>query len=206
PSPERWHQALAEAADVTSLVVCNEYLKLAMRQGMTAKQALDPFLELEVGVAAHRMYVGPVPMARLPGLIVTDVRAPADISDDRQIGRRFVYVHLTSRVEWDGPCQAAGFGDAARLRHGGPELVAAVNTILSHVIDTYFSWPQSLAEIAQQLGFPLLENADLGGGSQDLIDLFVAVCRAQSPLGADASRFRGPGWKVIPRGSESDLS
>jgi hypothetical protein len=206
PSPERWHQALAEAADVTSLVTCNEYLKLAMRQGLSAKQALDPFLELEVGLAAHRLYVGPVPLARLPGLVVTDVRAPADITDDRQIGRRFIYVHLTSRVEWTGPCQAAGFGDAARLRQGGPHLVQAANAVLSHVIDTYFSWPQSLAEIAGQLGFPLLEHADLGGGTQDLLELFVAVCRAPPPLGADASRFSGPGWRVLTRGSESDLA
>jgi hypothetical protein len=206
PSPERWHQALAEAADVTSLVTCNEYLKLAMRQGMTAKQALDPFLELEVGVAAHRLYVGPVPLTKLPGLIVTDIRAPADISDDRQIGRRFVYVHLTSRVEWNGPCQAAGFGDAARLRHGGPHLVQAANAVLSHVIDAQFSWPQSLAVIAQQLGFPMLENADLGSGTQDLIELFVAVCRAQPPLLGDATRFSGPGWKVVTRGSETDLA
>src|SRR5262245_10952704 len=206
PSPERWHQALAEAADVTSLVTCNEYLKLAMRHNLTAKQALDPFLELEVGVAAHRLYVGPVPIVKLPALVVTDIRAPADITDDRQIGRRFIYVHLSQRVSWNESCQAAGFGDAARLRHGGPQLVAAANAILSHVVDTYFSWPQSLAEIAQQLAFPLLENADLGGGSQDLIDLFVAVCHAPSPLGADAGRFSGPGWKVITRGSESDLA
>jgi hypothetical protein len=172
---------------------------------MTAKQALDPFLELEVGVAAHRLYVGPVPIAKLPGLIVTDIRAPADITDDRQIGRRFVYVHLTSRVEWNGPCQQAGFGDAARLRYGGPDLVAAANAVLSHVIDTFFSWPQSLAEIAQQLGFPMLENANLGGGTQDLIELFNAVCKAPPPLGADVNRFKGPGWKVIIRGSENDL-
>jgi hypothetical protein len=205
PSPERWHQALAEAADTTTLVTCNEYLKLALRQGMTAKQALDPFLELEVGVAAHRLYVGPVPIAKLPGLIVTDIRAPADITDDRQIGRRFVYVHLTSRVEWNTPCQAAGFGDAARVRHGGPRLVAAANALLSHVIDTYFSWPQSLAAIAQQLGFSMLENADLGGGTADLIDLFIAVCAAPPAMAADASRFSGPGWKVIIRGSEADL-
>jgi hypothetical protein len=206
PSPERWHQAVAEAADVTSLATCNEFLKLAMRQGMSAKQALDPFLELEVGVAAHRLYVGPVPITRLPGLVVTDIRAPADITDDRQIGRRFVYVHLTSRVEWDVPCQEAGFGDAARVRHGGPRLVAAADAVLSHVIDTYFGRPQSLAEIARQLGFPMLEEADLGGGGQDLIDLFAAVCRAPPALGADAARFSGPGWKVILRGSESDLA
>ncbi|MFO0931037.1 MAG: hypothetical protein U0736_29065 [Gemmataceae bacterium] len=206
PSPERWHQALAEAADVTSLVTCNEYLKLAMRHGMTAKQALDPFLELEVGVAAHRLYVGPVPIARLPGLVVTDVRAPADLADDRQIGRRFVYAHLSSRVEWNGPCQAAGFGDAARLRFGGSQLVAAANAILSDLIDVYFSWPQSLAQIARQLGFPLLENAELGGGTQDLLDLFAAVCAAQPPLAADANRFSGAGWKVITRGSENDLA
>jgi hypothetical protein len=206
PSPERWHQALAEAADVTSLITCNEYLKLAMKAGLSAKQALDPFLELEVGVAAHRLYVGPVPITKLPGLIVTDIRAPADITDDRQIGRRFVYVHLTSRVEWNSTCQAAGFGDAARLRFGGPHLVAAANAVLSHVIDTYFSWPQSLAQIAGQLGFPMLENADLGGGTQDLVDLFVAVCKAPPALGADASRWSGPGWKVVTRGSETDLT
>ncbi|MHB1424871.1 MAG: hypothetical protein ACYC3I_17000 [Gemmataceae bacterium] len=206
PSPERWHQEIAEAADVTSLVTCNEFLKLAMRQRMTAKQALDPFLELETGVASHRMYVGPVPITRLPGMIVTDIRAPADIADDRQIGRRFVYVHLTRRVDWDGPCKAAGFGDAARLRFGGSRMVAAANAVLSHVIDAYFAWPQSLVEIAQQLGFPMLENADLGGGTQDLIDLFMAVCKAQPALGADASRFSGPGWKVVTRGSENDLA
>jgi hypothetical protein len=173
---------------------------------MTAKQALDPFLELEVGLAAHRLYVGPVPLGKLPGLIVADIRAPADITDDRQIGRRFVYVHLTQRVEWNGPCQTAGIGDAARVRHGGQQLVAAANAVLSHVIDTFFSWPQSLAEIAQQLGFPLVENADLGGGTQELIELFTAVCQAPSPLGADANRFSGPGWKVITRNSESDLA
>jgi hypothetical protein len=205
-SPERWHQELSEAADVTSLVTCNEYLKLAMRQRMTAKEALDPFLELEIGLASHRMYVGPVPLIKLPGLIVTDIRAPADITDDRQIGRRFVYAHLTSRVEWNDPCQAAGFGDAARLRHGGPQLVAAANAVLSHVIDTYFSSPQSLAEIAQKLGFPMLEDADLGGGTQDLIELFVAICKEKPPSGADATRFSGPGWKVITRGSEIDLA
>lgn len=206
PSTERWHQLLAEAADVTSLVTCNEYLKLAMRQRYTAKQALDPFLELEIGLAAHRLYVGPVPITKLPGLIVTDIRIPPDIADDRQIGRRFIYVHLTSRVNWDDPCRAAGIEDAARLRFGGPHLVAAANAVLSHVIDTYFSSPQSLAAIAQQLGFPLLEHADLGGGTQDLIDLFVAVCQAQPATGADANRFSGRGWKVIVRGSENDLA
>lgn len=206
PSPERWHQSVAEAGDVTSLATCNEYLKLAMRHRLTAKQALDPFLELEVGLAAHRLYVGPVPLSKLPGLIVTDIRVPADIADDRQIGRRFIYVHLISRVDWDKSCRTAGIEDAARLRFGGRRMVAAANAVLSHVIDTYFSWPQSLAEIAQQLDFPLLENADLGGGTQDLIDLFVAVCRAQPAAGADANRFSGPGWKTIVRGSENDLT
>jgi hypothetical protein len=206
PSPERWHQALAEAADVTGLVTCNEYLKLAMRHGLTAKQALDPFLELEVGVAGHRLYLGPAPLTKLPGLIVTDVRVPADIADDRQIARRFIHVHLSRRVEWNGPCQEAGFGDAARVRHGGPDLVAAADGVLSELIDTQFDTPRSLAEIARQLGFPMLENADLGGGTQDLIDLFAAACRAQPPLGADAARFSGPGWKVVLRGSETDLA
>jgi hypothetical protein len=206
PSPERWHQLVAEAGDVTSLATCNEYLKLAMRHRLTAKQALDPFLELDVGLAAHRLYVGPVPLTKLPGLIVTDIRVPADIADDRQIGRRFIYVHLISRVDWDSSCREAGIEDAARLRFGGPSMVAAANAVLSHVIDTYFCWPQSLAAIAQQLGFALLEDADLGGGSQDLIDLFIAVCQAQPATGADSTRFSGPGWKIIVRGSENDLA
>src|SRR5262249_21007514 len=157
-------------------------------------------------LAAHLLFVGPVPLTKLPGLIVTDVRAPADITDDRQIGRRFIYVHLANRVEWTGPCQEAGFGDAARVRYGGPVLVTAANAVLSHVVDTYFSWPQSLAQIAQELGFSLLENADLGGGTQDLIELFTAVCKAPPPLGADAKRFSGPGWKVIQRNSQCDLA
>ena len=109
-------------------------------------------------------------------------------------------------MDWNGRCQEAGFGDAARLRYGGPQMVAAANAVLSDVIDSCFSWPQSLAEIAHQFGFPMLENADLGGGTQDLIDMFIAVCRAHPPLGADADRFSGPGWKIVSRGSANDLA
>ena len=72
---QRWLQALAEAADATSIATCNEYLKMAMRHRMTAKEGLDPFLQIDIGLASHHLYVGPTPIAKLPGFIVTDMRS-----------------------------------------------------------------------------------------------------------------------------------
>src|SRR5262249_27180811 len=136
---ERFRQAIKSGIDAGSFVSVHEILKDALRAGLTPVEALDPILTLTPASTSHLMYVGPVPLGRLPASTLTDIFCPQEVRDDVQLARRLIYVRLPSRVDWETPLttHAGGKGIEA-FRTFGQEEADAANAVLSHVIDRYF--------------------------------------------------------------------
>jgi hypothetical protein len=205
PDGVRLIQTISEALDKGSFAVLNEVFKEAERAKLQPRAAVDPILTLTPNVLAHKMYVGPRPLGKLPALILTDISIPSSVHSDLQLARRLVWVHQPHRVHWDANITKT-CGEAGRFRLWSPEAADACNAILSDVIDRYFRLPTTLREIAADLGLGTLEDC---GGVVDLRlvmkAFFDEVLAAPDLTGAEAQRFPGGGWKVIDRGDSTKL-
>jgi hypothetical protein len=199
-------QAVAEGLDKGSFVVFDEVFKEADRAKLKPRAAVDPILNMTPGCLAHRMYIGPRPLGRLPALVLTDINIPSVVQSDVQLARRLVWVNLPHRVDWDKSVAGAGFGSIGRFRLWSPEAAAACDAVLSDTIDRFFRHPMTTREIATELGFGSLEDA---GGVADVREqlkkFFGEVCDAPDLTGAELQRFPGGGWKCIDRGDTSAM-
>ena len=198
-------QTIAEGVDKGSFVVLNEVFKEAQRAKLTPRAAVDPILTMTPSVLAHRMYIGPRPLGKLPALVLTDINIPPAVLTDVQLARRLVWVRQTSRVDWE-TAQKHGLTNINHYRAHSPEAAAACNAVLSDVIDRYFRHPVTVKEVAADLGLGTLEEA---GGVADVRDslreLFHRVLAAPDLTGTEKQRFPGGGWKAIDRGDTSRL-
>lgn len=202
----RFRQSVLEGLDAGSYVTFNEVLKEGRSQGRTPRQTLDVVLNLTPDSVSHKLYVGPVALGRPPVFTFTDIAVPQAVRDDIQLARRFVYVKLPHRVDWEGPLTASGVHRIQNFRHYDPEYADACNAVLSEVIDDFFSEPSDLKTIARRLGFCALEaSEDFDDPNDDLRALFRAVDAAPSLTGADAARWPGRGYALIRRDQETDL-
>jgi hypothetical protein len=199
-------QAVAEGLDKGSFVVLDEVFKEAEKAKLKPRAAVDPILNMTPGVLAHRMYIGPRPLGRLPALILTDITIPAAVQSDVQLARRLVWVNQPGRVDWDQTVADAGFGSIGRFRLWSPQAAEACDAILSDTIDRFFRHPRTVADVAKELGFGTLEES---GSVVDIRDqlrrFFKEVCAAPDLTGAELQRFPGGGWKVIDRGDTGPI-
>ena len=196
-------QKLYEASNNAGLVTANEIIKFASQSDV--RSALNPLLSFAKGSMARKLYVGPVTVQRVPPIIITDIAYPNELINDEQLGRRFVYVHLERKVDWQNSISCG----IERWRCQSKENANAANAIISQVIDDFFSGQQPLTfeAIAKQLGFELLnQGGDLGlDPKADLLALFQACCDT-SASAASESTWKGKGWKQIHRHQEDNLS
>lgn len=202
---ERFRQSYMAACDQGMFVVINEIFKNARQAKVAPSIAMDTFLNITPGSMSHVMYVGPASIGRLPVTIVTDTSVPPDVRNDAQLGRRFIFVRLDARRDWEDTFVRYGIGPDCNYRASSPDAAEACNAIVSYVIDRWFyDRPRSLKEIAEELGFATLEHSDEVDDDPDLIPrLFEEVCRA--PEYNDARR-RGRGWKRVVFGDETSLA
>lgn len=202
---DRFRQAYMEACNRGMFVVVNEIFKNAKQARMPPRAAMDTFLNITPGSMSHKMYVGPVRIGRLPVTILTDTKVPNEIHADLQLGRRFIYVHLMNKREWEESFARNGIGQDCNYRASSPEAAEACNAIVSHVIDTWFrDRPLTLKEIASDLGFTTLEHCNEVIDDPDAIPNLYAQLLA-APDYTD-TRHNGRGWKRVEFGDDTLLA
>lgn len=207
-SVERFRQGVAAGADAGTFVTVNEILKDAERNGSTAIQALDVFLNLTPDSVSHKLYIGPVPLGRVPVCIVTDITVPQLLRNDVQLARRFVYVRLRdSHPEWVSSLTESGLFQVRAIRTITEQHAVACDAIVSEVIDEFFDRPRTLAEIAKSLGFSLLmESPDFDDPTEELRRLYSLVNEAPPLPEKYRNRWAGDDWKLIALGDETPLA
>ena len=160
PDDQRIRASIMEAKDSGTFVVMNEAIKTGNRRDVSKTAAIEFALSLTHDCMNWKVYVGPVEMGSLPVMCWTDVHIPPEVKKHAQLARRIIEIHLDRSIEWRGSQKDTGMGRAEDLRVAGEEYVEAANTILSSVIDEFFSSPATFEEIANRLGFTTLAYSD----------------------------------------------
>jgi hypothetical protein len=156
----RLRAALMEAKNGGTYAVFNEAVKDGRRAKIGKAEAMEFALGLTPDSVSHKLYVGPVEMGTLPVCVWTDTNIPQEVKEHAQLARRFVHVHLSSRVDWHASMRDTGLGKAEWLRLGGREYVEAADCILSCVIDEFFAAPATFEQLANRLGYGTLSDSD----------------------------------------------
>jgi hypothetical protein len=199
-SVERFRQALKGGIDAGSFVTVNEVLKDADRQGSTALEALDVFLNVTPNSVSHIMYIGPVSLGRIPVCVCTELAIPQKLRDDRQLARRFVYLQLDEEhQEWEQISTDAGLMGAENFRtFMEGRGAAASDSIVSDVIDRFFDVPRNFRDIATNLGFcRLIDSQDFDNPEDDLRNFYDVYL---------TSPENDEGFRYIDRSSETPLA
>lgn len=205
---DRFRQALMDSARSSGFVCVNEVFKMADRSRMSYTQALDPMLSLTEDSRSHVMYVGSVPFGRLPVFVLTDINIPKEVEADIQLARRFAFYRLSTRNYWNGTIVQHNIRPH-EMRLISPDHNLACDTILSDVIDTYFSEHTTFEEIIKRIGLPTLEtiSEETDDKKGQLLRLFNEVKNAKAIAGSHAIRYSSAkGWKVIDRTEVNPLS
>lgn len=208
PDVLRFRQSLMDSAQASSFVVVNEIFKMAKMAKLSPVQALNPMLSLTPDSRSHVLYVGSVAFGRLPVFVLTDIDTPKEIWDDIQISRRFICYDLQRRNYWEDTFTSRGIRPH-EFRLISHEHALACDSLLSDVIDTFFTRPMSLKDIAQALGGNSLEAEGMLDNVKDetLKRFYKLVCDAPLLTGSDASRYAPhAGWKRINKGEQNELS
>lgn len=208
PWPDRFRQNLMEAAGTAGFVVVNEIFKEAERAKLAATQALDPMLTVTEESLSHKLFIGSVRFGLLPPFVLTDVTIPEEVTQDMQIARRFTFIELTSKCDWEKNLVEARI-QPHQLRLVSPEHAAACDSVLSEVIDQFFTKRMTLAEIAKELGIVSLSQYTniRSNKAGQFRQFYEAVC--QAPPHTDKKNFisfpPAMGWKRIDRLSDTYL-
>jgi hypothetical protein len=208
---EALDEKVAAAQRCNGFLLLDDFCKnLSGKLGMARLDNTTAFLlRFNRSVGFHEMYVGEMTARVTTPLVMTDMRHPAELVQNEQIGRRVVIVHLGHAVQWGGAVK--GFSDWWR-----GDLRKAAESWHSWVIDQYFGdeRPKSFIDVAKELGFPLLR--DMYGQQEDahsrehLVKEFVqgllrcpeasglvAGIREQTSEQVAVTRARGPGWVIL---------
>lgn len=225
PDVMRFRASLMDAARSSGFVCVNEIFKMAERSHLSYTQALDPMLSLTEDSRSHVLYVGSVPFGRLPVFVFTDITCPDEILQDYQLARRFTFFQLHESIEWTEKL-VENHIRPHEIRLISPEHALAADTILSEVIDEFFTVPTPLSVIAQKLNVATTGeirrtnpevDASLQVESDDDLDVradvkelllkfYHTVCDAPPISGSDAGRYSAHcGWKKIDRAVSSDI-
>lgn len=215
PDVMRFRASLMDASKTSGFVCVNEVFKMADRCKLSYVQALDPMLSMTEDSRSHVLYVGSVPFGRLPVFVLTDIECPVEILQDYQLARRFTFFRLDSAHNWTDTLVTRNIRPH-EFRCISAEHTHAADTILSDIIDEYFSEPMSLQEMVRRLGIlsiSLTESKEEGEELPErkelkdrLIKFFNAVFHAPLLEGAHAGRYNNEsGWKVIDRNTENDI-
>jgi hypothetical protein len=197
------HEAKTSKGDLLKI---NEIEKQANRTHIDVLSAMDDLLNLTPESMSHRMYIGQIPLGRIPVIVWTDQSISEEILKSGQIGRRMIHVHLTEVYLTENgdsvwkPLVANTIQRIELLRTAGPEWKNAADTIVSYVIDRWFSViPSGFEEIARSLGFGLLSEVRKEENAEDLLELFLVACNPVFEADATTQRRLGSrGWHKCP--------
>ncbi len=202
PQAERFRQGVMAAATQGSYCAINEAVKNGRAAGHAAVDVMDILLNFTEASVSHKLYVGAVPMGRLPVFVWTETDLPDDVRFDQQLSRRLVWVELPNRVRWEEPLLIHGVDRPDRVRLAGPEFVEACNAILSDVIDRFFKERRSFESVARELGFLPMEAAS-EQTVKSMLSEFYQIVQASPRL--DSTHYGG-GWVFIEVGGEGRLA
>jgi hypothetical protein len=193
-----FERGFAEAAKRGSFVGIDEFFKHADADGFSPRQAADRFLTLTPATLTHELYIGRVPLGRMPVTIITDTATPREVAEDGQFGRRTVGVALRSRVEWEPTLATSGVRQISRFRWHSPYYADACDAITSGVVDRWFTGETPPFEaIAAELGYPRLENSAVAMEGVNELRRFYAAVRAAA---------NGDGYAHIEVGATDPLA
>ena len=196
---QRFRQAVFSGARRGSFVACNEILKDALRAKVGPKEAMEPILNLTPQSTTHQLYVGQSELGSLPVFVFTDTQFSLAVAEVEQIARRVHWVVQPKAVDWvSSLTQHAEGRKISELRHFGPDAVAAANSLLSNIIDRWFTLPTTFDEVCDDLNVPKLNAKPEFADRRDIRDqFFKAVCEAPDAPEVNCRRWGGRGWKVI---------
>lgn len=233
PDVLRFRASLMDGAKTSGFLCVNEIFKMADRCRMSYVHALDPLLSLTEDSRSHVLYVGSVPFGRLPVFVLTDIECPREILQDYQLARRFTFYNLDSSIDWTNTLVTRNIRPH-EFRCISPEHTLAADTILSDIIDEFFSTPTPLHEMARKLKInvfeptpqppkSLTESKDISPTipthtpfydelperselKETLNKFYNSVIHAPPLKDSHATRYNPEcGWKLIDRNVDSDL-
>lgn len=196
---DRVRRGVLKAKEAGSFAFFDEYLKAAKSWRTPPDDAMEFLLGLDPDSVSHVLYVGAVALGDLPVCVWADTELPPEVCGHAQIGRRVHHVPLLEAKE--------GWSPAKDLRGLGSEVAAAGDSILSCVVDRWFSpGPGTdFADVAAALGFKLLRDSGAGEEKANLIRrLFALACMAPPITGGLKKRWPDRGWVAVNLSADSD--
>lgn len=205
-TPERFSEAIADAAAGAGFILLDEYAK-DMRAAIRI-EAFGLLLSVRREYTFRRLRVGNVRVRVDSVLVVTDTDLGSEIQGHAQYARRAVSVRLLTRcpADWRETCPVRG--DVSYLRH---------DRDAAHVADSYLSWiadacfsrstgQPTWLDTAKRIGFAPLESSWTSDASpliRRLHELYTETPpvpdSAVWPGGADA------GWRLFDPDSPGEL-
>ena len=208
--PTHYRASIREAAARSPVVILNEMLKEGARARLSTRQTLDMVLTLTPDSMSHALYRGPVPMGRLPAIVITEPVLPMTVRDETQLARRIRHHRVTGRKDdWPAAIQAAGVPsqDLTLIRATSETVAKACDSILSYVADAYLAFPRTWDAIAEDLGCATVEKDE---NFSDLTpwhkELFRLVCAEPALTGRDAKVYAHGYKKIIKEEHEKPLN
>lgn len=199
---DRFHQAIREGAHRGPCIIFNEILKDAARskQNLSAKEALDPILNVTPDATTHVLYKGSLPMGRPPAIFFTEPVCPYELRKELQLARRVRHYRLHKEKNWQKTFSAAGLTDPNLLRAVSPAVNRACDTILSSICDEWFSVEaRTFDEMADAMGvFTIRDSPDFEDDVPLLREFFRLLCLLPALTGKDEKLY--PGYRRVCRG------
>jgi hypothetical protein len=206
---DRFNNAFLAAKSKSGFVFFDEFFKFAKQASLSDVEAMESLtLGMQTNAQAYVIYIGTVPMGDLPFMIWGDTTIPDEVAKHEQVGRRVHHMHLVETLEWEGPLADFGIYEYTNLRsHGSVRLRLALDSILSWVMDRWFTGPPTdFAVVMKELGVKRILDGELIQAKNELLkEFYAAVCKAPAMKDvSDIKRFSGPGWKVIRSDAGND--
>lgn len=177
---DRFDNKILTAKSRGSFVLLDEFFKNARKAKLSEVEAMEELLNFSPSTLIYLIHVGAVPLGDLPFFIWADTKIPPDVKRHEQIGRRVYHYHLEDELEWKETLPIIGGKPNLLRKNCTDEILAACNTILSIVIDWWFTQPiTDLSEVAETLGVGRLRDAEVIDEKRcDIRELFEQVCNA----------------------------
>jgi hypothetical protein len=176
---DRFFNELINGKNRSGFIFFDEFFKHARAAKFSEVEAMESLLGFEENQEAYMIYVGSVKLGTLPMFVWADTQVPDDVLMHEQIGRRVYHTHLLNEVDWSESLAEAKILEPKNLRiNGNDKIIHACNSLLSNVLETYFTIPATDFSVIESLGFKKMRNdekkAEVASG---IVNLFNFICK-----------------------------
>ena len=197
---DRFNNEFMTAKSRSGFVLFDEFFKFAKQASMTDVEAMQHLLKYGGEGMAYKIYIGAVPMGDLPMMVWADTDIPPEVLQHEQIGRRVYNMWFGKTLSWEKPLADTGIYEPRKLRDNAwDELLVAINSILSRIIDRYFTGlPTDYTVCMDELGIKKMNQSEQIEIKNRLIrDLFETICsKPDIKEKSDLKRWSARGMKV----------